>query len=204
MTDSIVSSLSASRNERLKPSADAMLAELEAMDAPQPTPPAKPSRPLNNMERLVMGQPPIQESPGVLDETGKAIVGGLRDGAVNTLQAMQDMGDWVNTNLIDLRIAKNNAAVNKLRDSIQHGSILPKVAENKTVAGNIGRSIFQFLPEFIVANKALATTRLFGAATKVATAGRAAAAGAVADATAFDPHEKRVSNWLWSCLTDTP
>lgn len=191
MTDSIANGLAVSREERLKPSADAMLAELEAMAAEEAAPRATPQA-----TPKVQPQASVQSSPGFLDETGKAVVGGLRDGAVNTLQAMQDMGDWVNNNLIDLRIAKKNATLNKLRDSIEKGTVLPKVPENKTVAGNIGRSVFQFLPEFVAANKALATTRLFGAATKAATAGRAMAAGAVADATAFDPHEKRVSNMV--------
>lgn len=204
MTDSIVSGLSASRNERLKPSADAMLAELEAMDAPQVTPQAQP-KPTPSA--------PVQSSPGFIEGVGnsfqnalvapfaegsKAAIGGLRDGAVNTWKAIDDAAVWLNNNGLDLRIANRTGKTDMKAGTAPgfRGDLLPKVGENKTVAGNIGRSIFQFLPEFIVANKALATTRLFGAATKVATAGRAAAAGAVADATAFDPHEKRVSNMV--------
>lgn len=196
MDDSIMIGLAASHKERMKPSADAMLAELDAMDAPQAAPTVTPQR-----TPKVQPKAPLQESPGVLDEVGKAVGGGLRDGTVNALQAMQDMGQWVNDNMIDLRVAKNNATLNKVRDAIATGTVLPPVKPNKTLAGNIGRSVFQFLPEFIAANKALATTRLLGATTKIATASRAAAAGAVADATAFDPHEKRVSNMVLE-LTD--
>jgi hypothetical protein len=200
MTDSIVSGLAASREERKKPSVDAMIAELEAMDAPAPAPSVTPQSTPNVQPKAPLQTAQAASSPGVMDEVGKAVVGGVRDGAVNTLQAFQDMGQWVNDNLIDLRIAKKNATVNKLRDSIEKGTVLPSVAPNKTVAGNIGRSVFQFLPEFIAANKALAVGRL-ASATKAATAGRAMAAGAVADATAFDPHEKRVSNMVME-LTD--
>jgi hypothetical protein len=200
MTDSIVSGLAASREERKKPSVDAMIAELEAMDAPTPAPTVTPQSTPNVQPKAPLQTAQAASSPGVMDEVGKAVVGGVRDGAVNTLQAFQDMGQWVNDNLIDLRIAKKNATVNKLRDSIEKGTVLPSVAPNKTVAGNIGRSVFQFLPEFIAANKALAVGRL-ASATKAATAGRAMAAGAVADAAAFDPHEKRVSNMVME-LTD--
>jgi hypothetical protein len=207
MTDSIVSGLAVSREERMKPSAEAMLAELDAMAAeeaapaqtqaqvtPRATPKATPK---------VQPKAPSQTSPGFIDEAGKAVLGGIRDGAVNTLQAFQDMGQWVNDNLIDLRIAKKNATLNKLRDSIEKGTVLPKVAPNQTVAGNIGRAVFQFLPEFIAANKALAVGRL-ASATKAATAGRAMAAGAVADATAFDPHEQRVSNMVMELSDSHP
>lgn len=200
MSDSIVNALAVSREERMKPSVDAMIAELEAMAAPASAPTVTPQSTPNVQPKAPLQTTQASSSPGVMDEVGKAVVGGVRDGAVNTLQAMQDMGQWVNDNLIDLRIAKNNATVNKLRDSIEKGTVLPSVAPNKTVAGNIGRSVFQFLPEFIAANKALAVGRL-ASATKAATAGRAMAAGAVADAAAFDPHEKRVSNMVME-LTD--
>lgn len=106
MTDSIANGLAVSREERMKPSADAMLAELDAMAAEEAAPAQVAPRVTPQATPKVQPKAPLQTTPGILDEAGNAVVGGLRDGAVNTLQAMQDMGDWVNNNLIDLRIAK--------------------------------------------------------------------------------------------------
>lgn len=63
--------------------------------------------------------------------------------------------------------------------------------EAKSVTGGLVRGVAQFLTGFLPAAKML---KGVGPATKLATVGRAATAGAVADATVFDPHEERLSN----------
>jgi hypothetical protein len=63
--------------------------------------------------------------------------------------------------------------------------------EPTTVTGGLIRGVAQFLTGFIPAARA---AKAIGPATKAAQVAKGAAAGAVADATVFDPHEERFSN----------
>lgn len=67
---------------------------------------------------------------------------------------------------------------------------LPKPDAPKTVAGNVGQGITQFLTGFVVASKQM---KALGATGNIV---RGATAGAVADFAVFDGHEARLSNLI--------
>ena len=182
----------AARGDRQAPKLSALDAELDGMleeenAPPKPVGPAVPSA----------LQP--KSSPGFAGEAVRAVAGGVRDAAQNTLDLIDDSATWLNNNLIDLRIGgghfgETNANAARTGEFIN----LPKVAENQTVGGKIGRSLTQFVVPFI------GTAKLLKGAGMANTAVRGLTAGAITDAAAFDPHEKRLSNMIMEMSDNDP
>ncbi|MEW6256836.1 MAG: hypothetical protein AB1592_12850 [Pseudomonadota bacterium] len=131
-------------------------------------------------------------------EAPRQILGGMRD----AVQSAIDLGDWVADNLE--RIAPLGGV--QLFDEAGNfspgyvpagdarlapektGGELPAVKEAESVTGGVVRSVAQFLTGFAGAGMAMGGT-LAGAPVA-----RAAVQGALADFTAFDAHQKRLSN----------
>lgn len=103
-------------------------------------------------------------------------------GAPSVLQITNEQGEF-DLDLVSREEFKE-AGGERIADIVTPG-------EAKSTTGGLVRGVAQFLTGFLPAAKLL---KGVGPATKLATVGRAAAAGAVADATVFDPHEERMSN----------
>lgn len=180
--DTDITRVNAERKAPLDADLDAQLDALIASQGqPQATPAASPtvSRPVP-----VALTPQSSSSPSVMGETARAVGGAVRDAAQNTLDLSTDITNWTRENLLGLRATE--------------GFKLPEVAENQTTTGKVGRSLIQFVVPFMGYAKAL---RGLGVANTVV---RGMAAGAVTDATAFDPHEKRLSNMVMEMSDSNP
>lgn len=134
-------------------------------------------------------------SPSVLGEVGSAVMGGARDAAQELIDFVDDSANWLNDNFINLRTASQQRAY-----EAGEKVTLPEVSANETTAGKVARSVAQFVLPFTGYLKA---TKAAGLA-KAGMATRGAVAGAATDATAFDPHEKRVSNFLLEISDSDP
>lgn len=129
---------------------------------------------------------------GMLEAPGQ-IIGGARDAIQEANEAAFSLGSWLNENVADLgSVTFDGDGINWSSgvDTATPGT-LPTVGEADTTTGGLVRGVSQFLTGFIPAAKAL---KVGGAATALGNFGRAAAAGAAADATVFDPQEARLSN----------
>jgi hypothetical protein len=125
----------------------------------------------------------------IAGEAGRAVLGGVRDAAQNTLDLAHDLGAWMGNNLFDLRMASGPSSRIEL----------PKVDPNQTTAGKVGRSLTQFVLPFLGATKALGYV-----APAMGTIKKAYAADVITSAAAFDPHEKRVSNMILDMTNRDP
>ncbi|ACT50709.1 hypothetical protein [Methylovorus glucosotrophus] len=177
MDDLITQDLQSSSTERLKPSREEMIRRLEELAA--------------------MEEADSQPTPSVAGEAVKAVAGGVRDGITEVAHTIDEAATWLNTNLIDLRVGDRSTPPATGQALGFQGDALPEVPQNQTTAGKMGRSVFQFIPEFIGANKALAVTKL-------GTAVKGMAAGAAADFSGFDPHEARLSNLVLEFTDGNP
>lgn len=163
-------------------------------------------------------QQPAAEDNGdwtVLGEAGRAVVGGVRDAAQETLETIDYLGDsiteavgapvytdrgleWLSADEIrDRGLADPNSFWGDL-DGM--GYQLPEVGENKTTVGGAARGIAQFLTGFVGGAKVLKGAgmgvKFMRGTGKAATAARGALTGSVADFAAFDAHEERFSDFL--------
>lgn len=102
-------------------------------------------------------------------EIPRQIVGGIDDAGRHALQLLNPLTDWLNENVADLRY--------------------DPVSAPKTTTGRVTRSASQFLSGFIPAMKGMRALGLGATASSFA-------AGAIADFSVRDPHEKRLSD-LW-------
>lgn len=152
-----------------------------------------------------------EEGAGFLAEAGRAILGGVRDGAMELGETVQWAGEGIGNTLTgghDLYWTENDgfewldqseAAARddipawQTRDLIgEEGTLsLPEVAENQTIGGNISRGLVQFLAGYGAIGRAAQLVK-GGAVT------RAFAVGAATDFAAFDAHEDRLSNLIES------
>lgn len=127
---------------------------------------------------------------GVLEAPGQ-VVGGVRDAVQEMNASAFSLAGWLNENVADLGQIDFSNGFEWKSGMPARAPELPKVGEADSTTGGLVRGVSQFLTAFIPAAKAL---KVGSATTKLGQFGRASAAGAVADATAFDPHEKRLAN----------
>lgn len=205
MPDNFNTAYLASRNARQKPEVDAILADLDQMAAsasPAPLPSPSPAAPT---------PAPKKSSPGFMKEALTAVGGGVLDAGRNTINAIDDAATWLDNNFLDLRMGSSTFGQVGGRGSTQAGQAaphkeslqvpaLPDYLQNKSTGGQIARSVTQFLVPFLGATKALRYAAPVmgraGAAVESSAMARGAVAGAATDFSAFDPHEKRLSNLL--------
>ncbi|CUA90940.1 hypothetical protein Ga0061061_1174 [Chelatococcus sambhunathii] len=119
-------------------------------------------------------------------------------GAQEGLNAMSDatfsVADWLNKNVIDLdKLVLGREAPNENALRFSDGAM---PAEPESVTGTIVNDVTQFLVGMGVAGRALKAVGVTRAVTAPGAVGQGMLKGAIADATAFDPHEERLSNLL--------
>jgi hypothetical protein len=126
--------------------------------------------------------------PSVYSETGRALLGGVRDAGQEVLDFVDDSANWLNDNFINLRTAQQDADYKAGKSKGFGGEkgalALPEVAKNETTAGNIARSVTQFTVPFLGYLKAFSKV---GATSKLVKSVEGAAAGAATDADGIRP-----------------
>lgn len=210
MPDNFNSSYLAVRGDRQKPLMDSMLSELDQMVAQDSSPKAAPP---------VTSSAPAKSSPGVLSEVRNAVGGGVYDAARNTWNLIDDAATWLDNNFLDLRMGSSTFGTMGGRKSTLSGQIAPLQADkqigegpewlkNQTTAGQVGRSVAQFVVPFLGATKALRYAAPVmgraGAAVESSAVVRGMTAGAATDFAAFDPHAQRLSNLLVDMSDSVP
>jgi len=137
-------------------------------------------------------------------EIPRAVFGGIRDAAQETINLFGDIGNWVEENVKTggIKISRRGVEVvsfeelQKLREQgkdLYTAVELPEIGDPESTTGKAVKGISQFLAGFGAAGKILKAVK---PATRAGAAGKAAARGAVADFTVFDPQEDRLSNLL--------
>lgn len=157
-----------------------------AVDVPAPR--IEPSRSL--LDRA--GSVALDIGGGVL-EAPKQALGGSRDALQEANEAAFSLGSWLNENVADLgqvTIDGDGVRWSSGVDKATPGT-LPEVGGADTTTGGLVRGVSQFVTGFLPMARALGVGR---AATMAGNFGRASVAGAITDATVFDPHEERLSN----------
>lgn len=153
------------------------------------------------------------DDPSFASEAGRAVMGGLRDGAQEIANTFQHFGGKAIRGMTggsDIYYTKNDGfewlteEEVLQRDDIPEwqrtpimgdgGTLdLPEVAENETVVGGISRSIVQFVAPYAALGKA---TKAGMATSKLAAGASALGRGAAVDFSAFSAHEERLSDFL--------
>lgn len=200
MQDNYIAALGEGAAEKEKMQRAAMIAELDLMASSDASPvPAIPQVQRQSAHQSA----PNKAAPGFLSEAGNAVIGGMRDAAQNALGLVDEAATWLDNNLLDLRI--NSASFGTLGGangaptgghSVGAVPQLPIVEKNQSAAGQVARSVTQFVVPFLGSLKALQAAKLMQGTTYGAALARGTTAGAATDFAAFDPHEKRLANLL--------
>lgn len=183
------------RQAREQPAFDKLIAEAEALSATQKAPPAEQAGP---------PAPKAEKPVSVMAEASKAVGGAVRDAGQAVFDLVDDAGTWLNNNLIDLRIGSGQfgeTAKDKRPDTLaKTGAFinLPEMPKNETVVGEIARTVGQFVVPFLGATKALK------AVSSIGWKARGMTAGAITDFSAFQPHDKTLSNMIMDFSDQNP
>lgn len=143
------------------------------------------------------GQSP-QEPMGV----GKALYEGVKGGVRNTLNAIDDVGNWLNDNVINLRTERqqqlyDNYKATGVRGYAQDGlDVSPDAPKPTEGVANFAYNAAEFLTGFIPALKAVRGISGVAAVSKARMIAEGAAAGAGGAFFSLDPKEERLSNML--------
>lgn len=136
--------------------------------------------------------------------TIKSVLGGIRDASQETIETVADYFNWAGDAALDPGIkgimaqafipgALEGALIQKGDPSVDIGETvkgaLPEVDQPTTAAGKMARGITQFLTGMMGPMRVLK-----GAG--IGTIASSTIAGAFADGTAFDPHEKNLANLI--------
>lgn len=146
------------------------------------------------------GQSPQQpqEPMGV----GKAIYEGAKGGVRNTLDAIDDVGNWLNDNIINLRTEEQQRQYDAFKQTGVRGyaqdgiDLSPDAPKPKEGLANFAYGVSEFLVGFIPALKAVRGLSGAAAVTKAGMIAEGAAAGAGGAFFSLDPKEERLSNLL--------
>ncbi|WP_299195111.1 hypothetical protein [uncultured Litoreibacter sp.] len=163
----------------------------------------------------IPAQLPVDAGPGVVTETARAVVGGVRDGvqelgetadwiagsvASGVKSVVTPSGDYYPTDdgmvwLTTEEASKRTDVPDWLRPDVpligEGGLALPEVPENETVVGGMARGITQFMAGYGVVGKAAKAAKVTAGGFKAA-----AVKGAVTDFATFDAHEDRFADFL--------
>lgn len=135
-------------------------------------------------------------------ESPSQIAGGMVDAVNQAAAAAVSVGQWIEdaTNAGGIKIdgdgirLVDHAEVVKMRAGGDMApTALPTTHKPDSATGGLIRDVAQFLTGFLPATAGLKAT---GAAAALGKAGTAAVAGAITDATVFDPHADRLSNLI--------
>ena len=127
--------------------------------------------------------------PSAIGEIPKQIVGGALDAVQETINTGLDLADWVE----NFAATKGIGTGKVIEDADRLDFSEHLIAPPKTFVGGLTRGVTNFLLPFAGFSKAIKIGNTAGKAAKVL---RGAGIGALADFTAFDPHEKRLSNLI--------
>jgi hypothetical protein len=127
---------------------------------------------------------------GVKEAPGQVIGGGL-SAVQEVLNTGIDLADWGENYLVKQGYIKEN----RIPDNFELTFADDMVPPAESFTGRAVRGITQFTIPFLGASKLIGVGK---GATRMIKLGKAAAAGAVADFAAFDPHEERLSNLVQS------
>ena len=171
------------------------------------------------------GRGVVDFAKGTFVESPRAVAGGVRDAGQELLEATHSLAEWLNENVADLgKVIIDGDGIR--RESGTEGTeiTLPDLEDPETVTGGLYKEVAQFITAFIPALRLTRMARVgdgvgTGATRAMAAAGRvipragqladkvgrgagkfaeASVAGAIADATAFDPHEERLADLVQS------
>lgn len=123
---------------------------------------------------------------GSIEAVGLQAVGGVRDAAQETLEAMDSLAVWLNTHVADLTVFDPD-------EDFEFN--LPEIPQAQTVTGGVARGIIQFVAGMIGAGKFTGLSKLKNLS-KAGEAGRLGLQGAIADGIARDPNEENLANLL--------
>lgn len=145
------------------------------------------------------GQSPQPQEPmGV----GKAIYEGGKAGVRNTLNAIDDVANWLNDNVINLRTEEQQRMYDQYKQTGVRGyaqdgiDLSPDAPKPKEGLASFAYSTTEFLTGFIPALKAVRGISGAAALTKTGMIAEGAAAGAAGAFFSLDPKEERLSNML--------
>lgn len=132
-----------------------------------------------------------ESNRGVIKDVAIGIGTGISNAVEQTLHTIADLGDWLDNNVADLgeiRWSDEGSASFKDID-------VPDLGETETFAGGATQAVTQFVAGFLGAGKLLTGVKALTTTGKVT---KAAAQGAIADFSSFDPYEDRLSNLIQS------
>lgn len=207
MADTFNSAYLATRQDRDKAERDKALAEMDAAIASQQQATAK--APTVAPVAAPAKDPSKASSPGVMQETKRAVMGGIQDAAYNVTHMADEFAGWLNDNYLHMKAdaptkfvrpqagenwdqaSKRLDETNSLAGMVSgrsEKSIIPKVASNQTTAGKVSRALVTFGTGF--AATAAVTGGVGGG--MLANMGR----GAVTDFAGQDPSDGNLSNLI--------
>ncbi len=123
-------------------------------------------------------------------ESPRAIVRGSIDTIQELLNAHDDLAEWLNDNIVDL------GGGEKGEFGFRSLGELPKPDEPESVAGSVIQTVTQFFLPFAGFMKAIKVAFGGKIVTRVGAIAQAQVAGGLAMATAFDPMQRRLSNFI--------
>lgn len=128
----------------------------------------------------------------VLSDIGRGVIelplqtlGGLRDAAQETLEAVDSLATWLDTHVADLTVVEFDEPLG-----------FPEVPQAQSGTGSIARGILQFAFGMIGAGKITGLSKMRKRLTKLQNAGRLGIQGAIADSIARDPNEQNLADLL--------
>jgi len=143
-------------------------------------------------------QPTQQEPMGV----GKAIYEGAKAGVRNAVNAVDDLGNWLNDNIINLRTEQQQREYEVFKQTGERGyaqrgvDLSNDAPKPKEGVANFAYNVSEFLVGFVPALKAVRGLSGAAAVTKAGMIAEGAAAGAGGAFFSLDPKEERLSNML--------
>lgn len=152
----------------------------------------------------VTGSAQPQEPMGV----GKAIYEGVKGGVRNSFNAIDDVANWLNDNVINLRTEEQQRMYDQYKQTGVRGyaqdgiDLSPDAPKPKEGVANFAYNTAEFLTGFIPALKAVRGLSGAAALTKAGMIAEGAAAGAGGAFFSLDPNEERLSNMLNDNLPD--
>lgn len=189
----------ATRQDRNRAEMDKALAEVDAtIAAQQPKPSAAPAQ-------APTPAPKKEASPGVMQETKRAVLGGVQDAVYNVTHMADEAAGWLNENFLHLkseaptrfvRAGSKEAEATTLAGNLSGKSTLGTVKEPESTAGKLARGLVSYATTFT--GTALATGGLGGGlVTNMAR-------GAAADFAGQDPTQGNLSNLIMDVSKGDP
>lgn len=128
----------------------------------------------------------LQDMARGVIEVPMQTVGGLRDAGQETLEAMDSLARWLNSNVADLTVVdpENDIEIN-----------LPSIPQSQSITGGVYRGIVQFVGGMAGAGKFTGLSKL-KKLSKTGNAAKLGIQGALADSIARDPNEENLANFI--------